>query len=129
MLDTSTVVLLARLGEVVLPPRLVISAITLAELGVGPLVAKTSHEQIVRHRHLRLADRMEVLQFDERCARAFTTLAARLRVEGSKRRARAYDTLIAATAIANRVPLYTANPRDFDGMPELDLCAVPVADD
>ncbi|MGI9164591.1 MAG: hypothetical protein ACR2JI_16970 [Mycobacterium sp.] len=45
-----------------------------------------------------------------------------------KRAARAYDALIAATAIANGLPLYTCNPEDFEGIPALDLHSVPHPD-
>lgn len=126
MLDTSTVIIAGRLADRQLPARMVISAVTLAELGVGPLVAGTAEERAARHGHLLLAEHLDVLPFDERCARTFAPIAARLRAGGSKRRARAYDTLIAATAIANGLPLYTGNPEDFDGIPSLDLrLAVP----
>jgi predicted nucleic acid-binding protein len=41
-------------------------------------------------------------------------------------RARAYDALIAATAIANGLPLYTGHAKDFEGIPGLDLRPVSV---
>jgi hypothetical protein len=51
-------------------------------------------------------------------------VAATLRASGRKPADRAYDALIAATAIANQLPLFTCNPNDFTGIPELDLVAV-----
>ena len=51
-------------------------------------------------------------------------VAAALRSAGRKPAARAYDAFIAATAIANRLPLYTANPADFVGIAELDVRTV-----
>lgn len=129
LLDTSTVILSGRLDSRLLPARLVVSAVTLAELGVGPLVAATPDERRVRQGHLRLAQYLDVLPFDEHCARTFAPIAARLRARGSKRSARAYDTLIAVTAIANGLPLYTSNPDDFDGIPGLDLRPVAVPED
>ena len=128
VLDTSTVIVSGRLDDRQLPARMVISVVTLAELGVGPLVAATTDERRVRQGHLQLAEQLDVLPFDEQCARTFAPIAARLRARGSKRRARAYDTLIAATAIANGLPLYTGNPDDFDGIPDLDLRPVAVPD-
>ncbi|MGH2888676.1 MAG: type II toxin-antitoxin system VapC family toxin [Solirubrobacteraceae bacterium] len=125
MLDTSTLIWSGRLDGSLLPPRILISAITLAELGVGPLVANSAEERSVRQAHLQLAEQVEVLPFDDRCARTFSPIAARLRHAGRRRKARAYDTLIAATAIANGLPLYTGNPGDFDGIPALDLRTVP----
>jgi hypothetical protein len=66
--------------------------------------------------------------FDAAAARAFGTVAMALRSAGRKRAARAYDALIAATAIANGLPLYTCNPEDFEGIPALDLHSVPHPD-
>jgi tRNA(fMet)-specific endonuclease VapC len=40
--------------------------------------------------------------------------------------ARAHDAMIAATALANDLPLYTCNPGDFAGIDGLDVIAVPV---
>lgn len=65
------------------------------------------------------------IAFDAAAARALGTVATALRSAGRKRAARAYDALIAATAIANGLPLYTCNPEDFDGIPALDLRPVP----
>ena len=55
------------------------------------------------------------------CARAFGGVAAALRASGRKPAARAYDALIAASAIAHGLPLYTCNPDDFRGIPRLEL--------
>lgn len=127
VVDTSTVIWLERIPEpgAVLPDRMVITSVTLAELTVGPLLADDSHERATRQRHLRDALLLDRLPFDDACADAYGTLAAALHRAGSKRRARAFDALIAATAIANGLPLYTGNPDDFDGMPGLDLRPVP----
>lgn len=46
-------------------------------------------------------------------------MAASLRGSGRKPAARAYDALIAATAIARGLPVYTANPKDFAGIDDL----------
>jgi tRNA(fMet)-specific endonuclease VapC len=51
-------------------------------------------------------------------------VAAALRASGRKPAARAYDALIAASAIANALPLYTCNPGDFAGIPRLALRSV-----
>ena len=126
LLDTSTVILLPRLRDAEqLPAEPEISTITLAELSVGPLVAKTASERAARQAHLQQAEAdFEPIPFDSRAARAFGRVAAELRAAGSKRRARAYDALIAAVAIANELPLFTVNPIDFAGIEELDLRAV-----
>lgn len=130
MLDTSTVILLGRIADPeVLPEEAVISAITLAELSVGPHVAQTEEERAARQARLQQAESdFDVLPFDGAAARAFAVVAASLRASGRKSAARAYDALIAATAIANGVPLYTCNPADFDGVPQLDVHAIPHPD-
>jgi predicted nucleic acid-binding protein len=67
----------------------------------------------------------EPLPFDAQSARAFGRVAASLRAEGRKVQARGYDAMIAATAIANDLPLYTVNPDDFSGIDDLDLRPIP----
>ena len=130
LLDTSTVILLPRLRD---PDRLpdapLISAITLAELSVGPLVATTDAERAARLAHLQQAEAdFEPLPFDADAARAFGQVAASLRRVGRKSSARAFDAMIAAIAIANDLPLYTCNPDDFIGISGLDVVAVPHPD-
>ena len=66
------------------------------------------------------------LPFDAAAARAFGQVASSLRRSGRKPAARALDALIAATAIANGLPLYTCNPDDFAGIESLALRPVPV---
>jgi tRNA(fMet)-specific endonuclease VapC len=130
MLDTSTVILLGRIDDpTTLPDEAVISAITLAELSVGPHVATNDDERTARQAHLQQAESdFDVLAFDDESARAFGAVAASLRASGRKPAARAYDALIAAGAIANGLPLYSCNPSDFEGIPQLDLRAVPHPD-
>ena len=131
MLDTSTVILLGRLVDpAVLPEESVISAVTLAELSVGPHVARTSRERAARQAHLQQAESdFEPVPFDAAAARAFGAVAASLRSAGRKPAARAYDALIAASAIAEGIPLFTCNPSDFAGIEDLDVRAVPHPDD
>ena len=126
MLDTSTVILLGQLADPdELPNESVISAITLAELSVGPHVAQADAERSARQQHLQQAESdFDVLAFDAASARAFGGVAAALRTSGRKPAARAYDALIAASAVAHGVPLYTCNPSDFAGIPQLDLRVV-----
>ena len=126
LLDTSTVIMLDRLDNPSELPRVpLISAITLAELSVGPLVATDDVEQAVRQGHLQQAEAdFEPLPFDADAARAFGRVAASLRRAGRKVAAGSYDAMIAATAVANQLPLYTVNPNDFAGIDALDVRAV-----
>ncbi|HEX6228537.1 MAG TPA: type II toxin-antitoxin system VapC family toxin [Solirubrobacterales bacterium] len=128
VLDTSTVILLPGLRDpTVLPGEPLITAVTLAELAVGPLVARDEAERSRRQAHLQQAESdFDPLPFDGAAARAFGGVAASLRRSRRKVAARAYDAMIAAIAIANGVPVYTCNPDDFAGIDELEVVAVPV---
>ncbi len=115
ILDTNAVILLPRLTDAAtLPTEPTITAITLAELSVGPLVAATAAERAARQAHLQQAEAdFDPLPFDAAAARAFGGVAADLRAAGRKSSARAYDALIAAIAISVDLPLHTTNPDDF----------------
>ena len=69
---------------------------------------------------------VDPIAFDAAAARAFGGVAASLRRSGRKRAACAYDALIAATAVATGLPLYTCNPSDFADIDGLVIRAVPV---
>jgi len=126
ILDTSTVILLPQLADpAALPDEPLITAVTLAELSVGPLVAREERERAARQAQLQQAEADFVpLPFDATAARAFGRVAASLRRDGRKPAARAYDAMIAATAVANGLPVYTANPADFRGIDELEVVAI-----
>jgi tRNA(fMet)-specific endonuclease VapC len=125
LLDTSALIDLADLDTEVLPIECLISAITLAELSVGALVATNARQRAARQAHLQQAEAdFEPVPFDAACARAFGRVAASLRQSGRKTQARAYDALIAATAIANDLPVYTRNPDDFLRIDALTVHAV-----
>jgi predicted nucleic acid-binding protein len=130
ILDTNTVILLARLTSPAdLPSRPTITSITLAELSVGPLVAKSDEERAARQAHLQQAESdFEPLPFDAAAARVFGRVAAGLRSAGRKPKARAYDALIAAVAIANKLPLHTVNPADFAHIDRLVVHPIPHPD-
>ena len=127
LLDTNTLVLLPRLYDPeLLPEEPLISAVTLAELSVGPLIATTASERRSRQAVLQQAEAdFDPLPFDSAAARAFGRVAASLRRAGRKPRARSYDAMIAAIAVANDLPLYTCNPSDFKGVDGLVVVAVP----
>jgi tRNA(fMet)-specific endonuclease VapC len=130
LLDTNTVILLPRLtNPSALPEEPLISTITLAELSVGPLVARSETEQAARQAQVQQAEAdFDPLPFDRSAARAFGRVAASLRRAGRKPTARAYDAMIAAVALAHDLPLYTSNPADFAGIDGLRVVAVPHPD-
>lgn len=126
VLDTSTVIVLPRINDpTALPVEPLITTVTLAELSVGPLVARGDRDRAARQAHLQQAENdFTPLPFDAPAARAFGGVAASLRRAGRKRASRAYDAMIAATAVANDLPVYTANPHDFAGIDGLEV--VPI---
>jgi len=129
VLDTNAVVLLEHLQPDDLPAEPVIAAITLAELSVGPLVTDDPPERAARQVRLQEVEAaFDPLPFDAASARAFGRVAAELRLAGRRVRARAFDAMIAAVAIANDLPVYTCNPRDFSGIGELTVVAIPHPD-
>ena len=130
VLDTNTLILLPRLRDArQLPAVPAITTISLAELSVGPLLAATEAERADRQAHVQQAEAdFEPIPFDAAAARAFGHVAADLRQVGRKPAARAYDALIAATAIANGLPLYTVNPDDYRGITDLTVVAIPHPD-
>jgi tRNA(fMet)-specific endonuclease VapC len=126
ILDTSAVILLPELDDAAaLPDEPLITTVTLAELSVGPLVAKDDAERAARQAQLQQAEAdFTPLPFDAAAARAFGRVAAALRRSGHKPAARAYDAMIAATAVANELPVYTANSADFRDIDGLEVVAV-----
>jgi predicted nucleic acid-binding protein len=115
-------------NETLLPVEPLITAVTLAELSVGPLVAGTDEERAARQSHVQQAESdFDPLPFDVAAARAFGRVALALRASGRSVKPRAYDAMIAATALANGLPLYTCNPKGFTDIDGLTVVAVPVA--
>ncbi len=126
ILDTSALILLGRITDVdALPDDAFITAVTLAELSVGPLVASNEEERAARQAHLQAAEAdFDPLPFDAAAARSFGAVAASLRRAGRKPQARASDAMIAAIAVSRELPIHTCNPRDFAGIENLDVVAV-----
>lgn len=130
ILDTSTLLLLSQLTETsTLPDEPLITVITLAELSVGPLVATSAAERAARQAHLQQAEAdFEPVPFDVAAARTFGRVAAGLHQLGRTSRARSYDAMIAAIALANDLPVHTNNPSDFQGIEGLEVVSVPMPD-
>lgn len=123
ILDTSVVIA----GDLApIPGVLAISAITLAELQFGVLVAKTPPIRAERLRRLSiLQQHFDALPVDEAVAISYGRLAAAVVDAGRQPRRRVMDLLIAATAHAHAARLYTRNVDDFAGLGDLvDIIAV-----
>lgn len=103
-----------------LPDQVAISAITLAELTAGPLVAGSAAEAARRQARLQEVEAtFEPIPFDGAVARSYGLVVAAVVREGRKPRSRFADLLIAATAHANGLDLYTRNGDDFAGLDEI----------
>jgi predicted nucleic acid-binding protein len=117
LLDTSVVIDLPTIPAESLPLESAISAITLAELTAGVAGAKDPVTRVVRQRHLQATEAsFDVLPFDPGSARAYGHIDVLVRAVGRSPRARIADLFIAATAVANDLPLITRNPKDFVGL-------------
>lgn len=136
LLDTNILILRRWVDPAELPEEMAISAITLAELSAGPHQVRPNSEQNTYDEHAERARRLDVLQraehefdpipFGVEAARIYGRVTASVVAVGRKPRRRVGDLMIAATAIAEELPLFTTNPGDFDGLHDL-LTVVPVA--
>ena len=123
LLDTSVVIALEQVPAGALPLEPTIAAITLAELAAGPHATDDTAERARRQDRLqRIEALLDPLPFDAAAARAYGLVYAATRARERKPRgARAVDLLIAATALANDIPLFTRNPDDFDHLGDVGL--------
>lgn len=124
LLDTSVVIDLELIGIDALPEEVAICAITMAELAAGPHATTDADERARRQDRLQRTEAaFDPLPFTTEAARAYGRVFASVAAAGRKPRgARAVDLLIAATALAEGLPLFTRNPEDFshlDGIVEV----------
>jgi predicted nucleic acid-binding protein len=135
LLDTNILILRRWIDAAELPDEMAISAITLAELSAGPHEVRRNDEQDMYDEHEERARRLEVLQraesefdpvpFDVEAARVYGRVTAAVVATGRRPRRRIADLMIAATAIAEGLPLFTTNPGDYAGLDKL-VHVVPV---
>jgi predicted nucleic acid-binding protein len=121
LIDTSVVIALEVIEFERLKFDLAVSALTLAELASGPISATDDVERAKRQECLQLTEStFEVLAFDPACARSYGRISANVVAQGRKARGRrVLDLMIAATALANDLPLLTLNPADLRGLEDL----------
>ena len=118
ILDTSVIIGLDVIDQALLPRELAISAVTLAELAVGPHAANDPAERARRQDRLQRTEAaFDPLAFDAQSARAYGRIYAAVVASGRNARgARVPDLMIAATACAAGLALYTRNPDDFQAL-------------
>jgi predicted nucleic acid-binding protein len=120
LLDTSVVIDHDMLDSARLPEESAISAVTLAELAAGPHATNDAEERARRQDRLQwAASTWDAFPFDAEAARMYGRMFAAARSAGQTSRARLADLLIAASAAANALPLYTRNPSDFRALERL----------
>jgi len=121
IIDTSVVIDLEDLNTQDLPVEVAISSLTLAELAAGPHATDDPEERARRQDRLQRTEAaFDPLPFDAEAARSYGRIYAAVTAAGRKARGpRAVDLLIAATAHASSLPLYTRNPDDFRGLEKL----------
>lgn len=114
LLDTSVVVDHDVVDPALLPDESAIAAVTLAELAAGPHATDDERERARRQDRLQwAAATWDALPFDVDAARAYGRVFASTRAAGRSSRTRLADLMIASTAAANGLPLYTRNSADF----------------
>jgi len=96
------------------------------ELSAGPHQVRPNSDQDTYDEHAERAGRLDVLQraehefdpipFGAEAARTYGRVTAAVISAGRKPRRRIADLMIAATAIAENLPLFTTNPDAFDGL-------------
>lgn len=121
LIDTSVAVDLGSIDISRFPVEIAISTLTLAELSGGPHAAADEMTRARRQLHLQQVEAsFEALPFDPGSARAYGRVYAAVQADGRKPRGRhAVDLMIAATALANDLSLYTRNAKDLRGLEEL----------
>jgi predicted nucleic acid-binding protein len=120
LLDTSVVVDHDVIDPALLPDESAISAVTLAELAAGPHATADEQERARRQDRLQwAAATWDPVPFDAEAARTYGRVFAATKAAGRSSRTRVADLLIAATAAANSLPLYTRNPADFAGLEQI----------
>jgi predicted nucleic acid-binding protein len=129
LLDTNILILRRWIDHAELPTEMAISAVTLAELSAGPHEVRGNDERAERARRMNVLQHAEAefdpIPFDVEAARVYGQVSAATIAIGRKPRPRVADLMIASTAVAEGLALFTTNPDDFQGLDDL-LTVVPV---
>jgi predicted nucleic acid-binding protein len=100
------------------PERVAVSVVTVGELRLGVLAAKDSATRARRMETVHRVEDFDPLPVDAAVAHAWATLLMSLRDQG--KRMPLNDSWIAATAIANHLPIVSQDA-DYDDVPGLQV--------
>jgi predicted nucleic acid-binding protein len=116
VVDTNIIAALRLYDPSELPETMLITAITLGELSYGPNATDDPMKRAGRVAVLQHVEAtFDPLPYDQAAARLYGQICAAVRRTGREPRKRVADLMIAATAGSNQLPVYTANPDDFQG--------------
>lgn len=126
ILDTDTFILRPRLPDAsILPGEPLITAITMAELEAGSVLADSQDKSDARQAHVDYArTHFNPLPFDREASKAFAKVAYSLWRAGQKTRGRMADALNASVALARDLAIYTCNPGDYQAIESLIVIQV-----
>lgn len=117
LLDTCTLIDVEDIPDELLPVVSEICAITVSELMLGVHMARNAADRSARiTKLLAVGANFDPLPFEDRATNAFNALVGFTVAAGRNPKPRKNDLMIAATAVANGLPLYTANVDDFKGL-------------
>ncbi len=117
LLDTCTLIDIEDIPDERLPIVSEICAITVAELMLGVHIAKDPADRSARiTKLLTVGANFDPLPFEDRATNACNALVGLMVAIGRNPKPRKNDLMIAATAVANGLPLYTANVDAFKGL-------------
>ena len=116
VMDTNIIAALRLYDPSELPDTMLITAISLGELSCGPHatddpIKRAARVAVLQH----VAATFDPLPYDQAAARLYGQICALVRIARREPRKRSAGLMIAATAGSNQLPLYTANPGDFEG--------------
>lgn len=117
LLDTCVIIDLEKLSREQLPLDGKVAAISVTELMLGIHLSNDPVEHSLRvNRLISVEANFDPLPFEQRASSAFNALVGLAVAVGRNPKPRKNDLMIAATAVANGLPLYTANVDDFKGL-------------
>ena len=126
LLDTSVVIDYPAAAVAARTATAAVSTITLAELAYGLHTSDPLMNAAREQRYHWIGATFESIPFDAAAARTYGALCAGVRAAGRDPKPRRFDLLIAAVAVALRLPLITRNAKDFAGIHDaLTVVAIP----